>query len=315
MIVGGTHWDHETEVTSRDLPGPAPAFFFAPAQITKRNDDWGRDELGRRTATAWTDYSTWTDGWLALRARHRRAGRGRGLRGAAPGGCRPANGIHLLARPRQERSRVTVRVDGEQATTDGSDGRARAPRPQSQRSARCHGRDVLGRRPRPHPRGHRRSCGSLRSLRLPLLRRSGSTATGGNRPAARTGVEPVPHPCDRTRGHSTTASFGSSRIGSTSTSHRRDRPRVTNPCIHGRHPARPGRAHAPRAARVQIEKHFAPELDAAARVSASRARRRARRALRARGARPLPGAPRVLLGHHPSDAHRHAAHPAHALTH
>ena len=67
MTVGATHWDHETEVTTPDLPGPAPAFFFAPAQITKRNDDWGPGELARRMAAAWADYSTWTDGWLELR--------------------------------------------------------------------------------------------------------------------------------------------------------------------------------------------------------------------------------------------------------
>src|SRR4051794_33332062 len=67
MTVGATHWDHEPEVLHADLPGPAPAFFFAPAQITKRNDDWGSDELARRMAAAWADYSTWTDGWLELR--------------------------------------------------------------------------------------------------------------------------------------------------------------------------------------------------------------------------------------------------------
>lgn len=67
MTVGATHWDHEPEVHA-DLPGPAPAFFFAPAQITKRNEDWGPEELARRMAAAWTDYSTWTDGWLEPRS-------------------------------------------------------------------------------------------------------------------------------------------------------------------------------------------------------------------------------------------------------
>ncbi|RYY89307.1 MAG: DUF2855 family protein, partial [Comamonadaceae bacterium] len=37
----------------RDLPGPAPVLFFAPAQAAKRQQDWGGDELGRRLAQAW----------------------------------------------------------------------------------------------------------------------------------------------------------------------------------------------------------------------------------------------------------------------
>lgn len=37
--VGMTHW--ETPRTQAALPGPKPAFFFAPAQIVKRNADWG----------------------------------------------------------------------------------------------------------------------------------------------------------------------------------------------------------------------------------------------------------------------------------
>lgn len=38
--VGATHW--EAPPAPRDLPGPAPELFFAPAQIGKRESEWGR---------------------------------------------------------------------------------------------------------------------------------------------------------------------------------------------------------------------------------------------------------------------------------
>ena len=67
MIVGDTHWDHETEDPSAELASPAPKFFFAPGQIKKRNQEWGRGELDRRVAAAWDEYSRWTDGWIEIR--------------------------------------------------------------------------------------------------------------------------------------------------------------------------------------------------------------------------------------------------------
>jgi len=63
MIVGGTHWDAPAPEPG-DLPGPTPQFFFAPAQIAKRNKDWGRDGLEQRTIGAWTSYRAWVNGWL-----------------------------------------------------------------------------------------------------------------------------------------------------------------------------------------------------------------------------------------------------------
>jgi hypothetical protein len=64
MTVGNTHWDHETGSGTEPLPGPEPAFFFAPGQIAKRNEDWGRGELDRRIAEAWHDYAEWAGGWV-----------------------------------------------------------------------------------------------------------------------------------------------------------------------------------------------------------------------------------------------------------
>ena len=38
-MVGATHWEARGDL--QDLPGAKPTLFFAPAQIAKRNDDWG----------------------------------------------------------------------------------------------------------------------------------------------------------------------------------------------------------------------------------------------------------------------------------
>lgn len=64
MIVGGTHWDQPPDRTGDPLPGPRPAFFFAPTQIAKRVGEWGQDEMDARLGTAWTDYASWCDGWI-----------------------------------------------------------------------------------------------------------------------------------------------------------------------------------------------------------------------------------------------------------
>ena len=39
------------------LPGPRPVMFFAPAQVKKRNADWGAQGLGERLVAAWNQFS------------------------------------------------------------------------------------------------------------------------------------------------------------------------------------------------------------------------------------------------------------------
>lgn len=48
--VGATHW--EAPRNAAPLPGARPAFFFAPAQIAKRDEEWGRGEIMRRATAA-----------------------------------------------------------------------------------------------------------------------------------------------------------------------------------------------------------------------------------------------------------------------
>lgn len=63
MILGGTHWG-EMGGGSTDLVGVTPEFFFAPAQITKRNSDWGAAKLDETLDSAWEAYSPWAASWI-----------------------------------------------------------------------------------------------------------------------------------------------------------------------------------------------------------------------------------------------------------
>jgi hypothetical protein len=63
MAVGVTHWE-ELGSGAGDLPGPAPAFFFAPDRVVKRSQDWGRAGLEQQVADAWHPFCEWTGGWL-----------------------------------------------------------------------------------------------------------------------------------------------------------------------------------------------------------------------------------------------------------
>ena len=68
--IGGTHW--EGLGSSRDLPGPRPTLFFAPAQVKLRSAPppagWGSAELQRRIAAAWAGFieQVATGGWVQI---------------------------------------------------------------------------------------------------------------------------------------------------------------------------------------------------------------------------------------------------------
>ena len=61
-IVGATHW--EGGERAEDLPGAKPIFFFAPAQIVKRSQEWGPAGLQERLGSAWTRFRDASDKWL-----------------------------------------------------------------------------------------------------------------------------------------------------------------------------------------------------------------------------------------------------------
>jgi hypothetical protein len=68
--IGGTHWS--ALGSARDLPGPRPALFFAPAQAKARSapppQGWGAAELQRRMGQAWAQYIGQVNehGWVRI---------------------------------------------------------------------------------------------------------------------------------------------------------------------------------------------------------------------------------------------------------
>ena len=65
MVIGATHRDDRAP--GSHLPGARPTFFFAPAQIDKRTQDWGGAELEARIAASWTTYAPWAAHWIDFR--------------------------------------------------------------------------------------------------------------------------------------------------------------------------------------------------------------------------------------------------------
>jgi len=63
--VGTSHWDKFAQ--PQNLPGAKPRFFFAPAQIQKRRDDWGPGVIERQITQAWKRLASDAGSWLTMR--------------------------------------------------------------------------------------------------------------------------------------------------------------------------------------------------------------------------------------------------------
>ena len=62
--VGATHWDAGGSPAA--MAGPAPKFFFAPTQIKKRSQEWGRERFEREVATALAGFLDHAAGWMRI---------------------------------------------------------------------------------------------------------------------------------------------------------------------------------------------------------------------------------------------------------
>jgi hypothetical protein len=62
MAIGRSH--HEAPGRSGNLPGPKPAFFFAPTQVKKRVQDWGARGYQQRIAAALQTFIASSRRWL-----------------------------------------------------------------------------------------------------------------------------------------------------------------------------------------------------------------------------------------------------------
>ena len=61
LVVGVTHQDASPAGT---LAGARPTVFFAPDQMRKRAEDWGRDGLDERFGEAWRRFAPVVEGWV-----------------------------------------------------------------------------------------------------------------------------------------------------------------------------------------------------------------------------------------------------------
>ncbi len=66
--VGTSHWDRFAP--PRNLAGPKPQFFFAPAQIAKRRSDWGPGVIEARITAAWKRIAADAGNWLEVVEHH-----------------------------------------------------------------------------------------------------------------------------------------------------------------------------------------------------------------------------------------------------
>ena len=70
LMVGATHWDAwRPDDMAAPMPGSPPEFFFAPAQIDKRNSEWGTGILMEKAYAASTELAVSLKGKLDLRFR------------------------------------------------------------------------------------------------------------------------------------------------------------------------------------------------------------------------------------------------------
>jgi hypothetical protein len=67
-VVGVTH--HDEAGGARDLPGPRPEMFFAPAQYARRREQWGAADVDARLAAAWDAYAGPAGARLTIRTAH-----------------------------------------------------------------------------------------------------------------------------------------------------------------------------------------------------------------------------------------------------
>jgi hypothetical protein len=63
-VVGITHVDELGG--GGDLPGPSPAFFFAPDQMVKRRSDWGAGGIEERYGAAWRRFVPAVEKWVEV---------------------------------------------------------------------------------------------------------------------------------------------------------------------------------------------------------------------------------------------------------
>ena len=89
--VGVTHW--EAPRRREPLPGAAPVLFFAPAQIQKRDAEWGAGEMMRRATIANMAFVTQLGDQLTILRHHGAHAVAEAYRGLVAGTTPPSQGL------------------------------------------------------------------------------------------------------------------------------------------------------------------------------------------------------------------------------
>ena len=92
ITVGATHWDAPAATTD-PLPGPAPEFFFAPAQAERRAAELGPREFQQRVAAAWAAFAERVPDLLEIEVVRGPEALGRAYDDLAEGRADPATGL------------------------------------------------------------------------------------------------------------------------------------------------------------------------------------------------------------------------------
>lgn len=91
-VVGSAHMQGLAEAT-QDITGPRPEFFFAPTQIQKRREDWGRGEIEKRYGRVWSEFTDAVADWVEVDERTGPEGLREAWLEAVAGQIRPRTGL------------------------------------------------------------------------------------------------------------------------------------------------------------------------------------------------------------------------------
>jgi hypothetical protein len=101
MMIGRSHHDAVPSPDAPNFTGPAPQFFFVPADIERRLALWGPEEYRRRTAAATEEFVAGSRSWMTI---DRRSG---------PGGVSSAWGDAISGNLAPNVSRWQLNLGGE----------------------------------------------------------------------------------------------------------------------------------------------------------------------------------------------------------
>lgn len=97
MTVGRSHHDAPApDADAGAMPGPQPQLFFAPTEVSRRQQEWGREQYQQRTADALTGFVEGSRSWLTIDHRHGAEGASSAWADVHDGNVAPDVGVVVL---------------------------------------------------------------------------------------------------------------------------------------------------------------------------------------------------------------------------